>query len=65
MKTIGILGGLGPETTSKFYLEVIRLATKKQRPALCIWSLPLNIKKEAEHIATGAHAEHFLTLLQS
>ncbi len=63
MKTIGILGGLGPQTTSEFFLDVIKRATKIQRPALCIWSLPLNIKKEAEHIATGKHADHFLTLL--
>lgn len=64
MKTIGILGGLGPQTTSEFFLEVIRLATKQQRPALCIWSLPLNLKKEAEHIAHGTHTDHFLSLLQ-
>jgi len=34
MKTVGIIGGLGPETTAKFYLEVIRLClAKDQFPA--------------------------------
>ena len=62
-KTIGILGGLGPQTTSHFYLDLIRAATHESRPPVCIWSLPLNIRKEAEFIASGKHRDHFFQLM--
>lgn len=52
MKTVGIIGGLGPETTAKFYLKIIRLCSDKNkdnRPPILIWNVPLpyQIKKEA------------------
>ena len=53
MKTVGIIGGLGPETTAKFYLEVIRLCLAKdqfQRPPILIWSVPLPYQIEKETI---------------
>jgi len=58
MKTVGIIGGLGPETTAKFYLEVIRLCLDKDqshRPPILIWSVPLpyQIEKEAIIQAKG------------
>lgn len=61
----GILGGLGPETTAHFYLDLIKKASGEARPAVCIWSLPLNLQKEAEFIATGKHGEHYLKLLKA
>ena len=52
---VGILGGLGPQTTAHFYVDLVRRATQKARPDACIWSLPLNLRREAEFIASGAH----------
>ena len=34
METVGIIGGLGPETTAKFYLELIRLCLDKNKSNL-------------------------------
>ena len=44
MKTVGIIGGLGPETTAEFYLDIIFSCQKKnktQRPPIIISSVPL------------------------
>lgn len=62
--TIGVLGGLGPDTTAHFYLDLIKAGTRKARPPVCIWSLPLDLKKEAEYIQTGKHQGHYLQLLR-
>ncbi len=64
IKTIGILGGLGPETTAEFYLNLVRMATAQTRPPACIWSLPLNLKKESEYISTGKHLAYYFSLLK-
>ena len=52
MKSVGIIGGLGPETTAKFYLELIsscQIYNKKAYPRILISSvaLPYKIEKEA------------------
>lgn len=59
-KIIGVLGGLGPDTTSEFYLDLIHATSQIQRPAVAIWSLPLNIRKESEYISHGRHTRYFL-----
>lgn len=62
MKTIGIIGGLGPETTANFYLEVVQLCferNKMQRPPIIIWNVPLAFKTE-ERIITKAVEEEAL-----
>ncbi|MDO8504968.1 MAG: amino acid racemase [bacterium] len=64
MKRVGILGGLGPETTAEFYLDLIRLASKTRRPDVGIESLPLDLRKESEYIASGLHRRHYLRLLR-
>jgi aspartate racemase len=50
MKTAGIIGGLGPETTAHFYLKVVFACAKKsgKRPNILISNvaLPLRIEKE-------------------
>lgn|SRR3989344_3579190 len=63
-RTIGILGGLGPETTAEFYLDLVRMATVRARPPACIWSLPLDLKKESEYISTGKHLGYYFSLLK-
>ncbi len=60
---IGILGGLGPQTTAEFYKTLIECATTRSRPAVCIWSLPMNLQKEKEYIATGQHTAYYLRRL--
>lgn len=62
-KIVGILGGLGPETTAHFYTDLVRAATVQERPAACIWSLPLNLKREAEYIGKGRHLGYYRSLL--
>lgn len=58
-KVVGVLGGLGPETTSEFYLDLIKSVQSARRPAIAIWSLPLNRRKEREYIASGKHTDHY------
>jgi len=53
MKTVGIIGGLGPETTSEFYLDVIFVFQKKNninRAPVIISSVPLPYIIELESI---------------
>ena len=61
---IGVLGGLGPKTTDEFYLRLMELGTRMTRPAVCIWSLPLNFQKEREYIHAGKHTKYYLSLLR-
>ncbi|MDO8482419.1 MAG: amino acid racemase [bacterium] len=53
MKTVGIIGGLGPETTSEFYLDHIFSCQKKDktaRPPNIISSVPLPYQIEEDLI---------------
>lgn len=61
LKTAGVIGGLGPETTSEFYLELVFGAFEKnklQRPPVLIWSVPLDYEIEEEFLknASGGNA---------
>lgn len=66
MKTVGIIGGLGPETTSEFYLDVVFSCQKKNkthRPSIIISSVPLPYKIEEEAIAKNIGFEKILPFL--
>ena len=66
MKTLGIIGGLGPETTSEFYLDVIFSCHKKDknnRPSIIIASVPLPYKIEEDAIAKNTGIERCLPFL--
>ncbi len=66
MRTVGIIGGLGPETTSKFYLEVVFSCfekTKENRPPMLIWNVPLPYKVEEEFITKTTGEEKYLPFL--
>lgn len=66
MKTVGIIGGLGPETTAKFYSELISLCYKKDktsRPPILIWSVPLPYKIEEDLITGEEDGEEYLPYL--
>ena len=58
MKTVGIIGGVGPKTTAEFYLELISIAQEKEktvRPSILMYSVPLlyAIEKDSILNATG------------
>lgn len=58
MKTVGIIGGIGPETTAQFYRSLILTAKeldKTARPPILIYSVPLPYAIEKDSIlnATG------------
>lgn len=66
MKTAGIIGGLGPETTSKFYLEVIFSCFEKDkinRPPMLIWNVPVPYEVEEEFITKSIGEEKYLPFL--
>lgn len=66
MKTLGIIGGLGPSTTARFYLELITLCEKYNkihRPAILIWNVPISYKMEQDEIINGVYSEKMPSLL--
>jgi len=68
MKTIGIIGGFGPETTAKFLMLLISLWQKKnpeKRPEILLWNAPVNNNIEREFISSGKNADKFLPLLKT
>lgn len=66
MKTVGIIGGLGPETTAEFYQEIIASCLKKNkqvRPPILMWSIPLPYKIEKELIREAKGEERYIPYL--
>ena len=66
MKTLGILGGVGPQTTSKVYLSVIELVRKSgedKYPSIVIYNLPFPFIIENEVIIRGMNSEKMLPYL--
>lgn len=66
MKTLGIIGGLGPETTSEFYLEIIFGCYRKnkiQRPPVLIWNIPIKYNIEKDLIENSQGEERYIPYL--
>ena len=66
MKTIGIIGGLGPETTSEFYLKLIFKSyqvNKIQRPPILMWSIPMEYQVEEDLIQRATGEERYIPFL--
>lgn len=66
MKTVGIIGGLGPESTSKFYLEIITACLnqgEQQHPPVLIYSVPLPLGLEKECITKAQNEEKCIPFL--
>lgn len=66
MKTVGIIGGLGPETSAKFQLEIIASClknNKNQRPPILSWNVPVPLNAEKEVITKNGDEGVFLPLL--
>ena len=67
-RTVGIIGGLGPDTTAKFYLEVIaksKLIDPSSRPQMIIWNVPMNLETENSFIRGNDESEAYLALLSN
>ena len=67
MKSVGVIGGVGPETTAKFYLEVIfgcQQLNGLQRPSILIGSVPLVFEIERDLIASNTGIERYIPFLQ-
>lgn len=66
MKTVGIIGGLGPETTNKFCLEIINFClknNKRQRPPMLTWNVPMPLRVEKDCITKNIGKEKLLPFL--
>ncbi|MFH0819283.1 MAG: amino acid racemase [Patescibacteria group bacterium] len=66
MQTVGIIGGLGPETTSEFYLDLIFSCQKKSRisrPSIIIASVPMPYKIEEDVIEKNIGMERICPYL--
>ncbi len=67
MKTVGIIGGLGPETTAEFYLSIIfscQELDKNHRPHVLISSVPIPYAIEKDAIEESKGIERFIPYLQ-
>lgn len=65
MKTIGIIGGYGPETTTEFYLKLIALSRKnsKSYPPILIYNPPIPFNLEKAMAGEGKHGAKMLPIL--
>lgn len=66
MKTVGVIGRMGPETTAQFYLEVVFGCAKlggEQRPAILTWNVPLPYRVEEALLTRGAQVDEYLPFL--
>lgn len=66
MRSVGIIGGLGPETTAEFYLDIVFSCQKKNktnRPPIIITSVPLPYAIEENAILDGKGFERISPFL--
>lgn len=66
MKTVGIIGGVGPESTSNFYLKIINKYRAKDTlsyPPIVIYSLPVPYQLEQDIVKFGKNENQILPLL--
>lgn len=66
MKTVGIIGGLGPETTAEFYLDIVfscQKQDKSSRPPVIISSVPLPYEIEEDLIVKNTGSERYIPYL--
>ena len=66
MKTAGMIGGLGPETTAEFYLQVIEFCRQRDGihyPPIMIFNIPFPYRLEQEIIEQNRNEEAILPFL--
>lgn len=64
-KTLGIIGGVGPQTTTKVYQSIIDLfrKNKKRYPSIFIYNLPFPFAIEEQAIIKGVNAHKLIPYL--
>jgi aspartate racemase len=64
-KTLGIIGGLGPETTARFYMEVVFAYSKisGRRPQILISNVAVPLSVEKELITEAKNEKNILPFL--
>lgn len=65
IKTLGIIGGLGPETTARFYMEVVFACSKSsgRRPQILISNVAVPLSVEKELITEAKNMNNILPFL--
>lgn len=65
MKTVGIIGGLGPETTTKFYMDLVFACSNKakQRPNILISNVAIPLVVERDLIKESKNQDKVLPFL--
>lgn len=66
MKIVGVIGGLGPETTAEFYLEIVfgcYQKNKVSRPPILVWNIPLEYKIEEDLLTKSTGEERYIPYL--
>lgn len=66
MRTVGIIGGLGPETTSEFYLEIIFNCyenNKIQRPPILLLNVSIKYEIENDLLIQSSGEERYIPYL--
>ena len=65
IKTLGIIGGLGPETTARFYTEVVFACSKinGRRPQILISNVAVPLSVEKELITEAKNMNNILPFL--
>lgn len=66
-KKVGIIGGLGPETSSRFYLNINNKfkQLKQSQPAITLENLPVSFEAERKFITGQITNEHFELLMKA
>ncbi|MBI4015650.1 MAG: amino acid racemase [Candidatus Aenigmarchaeota archaeon] len=68
MRTVGVLGGFGPEATSEFYVSIVnknRALNKIAHPSILIYNVPNLFRLEEAAVKTDGNLGEFLPLLLS
>ncbi len=64
IRTAGIIGGLGPETTSVFYMDIVKKSRKfGTNPPLMIVSVPITFKSDESAITNTGNSEDLKDML--
>ena len=66
MKTVGILGIMGPETVARFYLRInarVRASNSTQYPPIVVYSAPVPYDLEREIVERGRNEDQLLPFL--
>lgn len=66
MKTIGIIGGFGPEATAQFYLKLVkecRTVNNGQQPHVIVWNVSVPRTLEHDALVSGKNLDRFIPLL--